>query len=123
MSFEVYKEKGNLMFKKHDFEVAKYYYEEAIKMDLNNPIGYANLTMALIKLQKWEDALGICNTGLNKITLENDLNGKIKQKLLWRKETIEKYVQNWSHENGLTGNIVNVPIQEVEILPAEFRRL
>ncbi|KAH3903534.1 Tah1p SCDLUD_001175 [Saccharomycodes ludwigii] len=138
MSFEEFKTKGNSFYKKGDYETAAIYYEKAINEDPNNPIGYSNISMALIKLEKWEESIVQCNDGLQLLTkTRSDLSGKIRNKLLWRKETALKglkkmEVERLSSKNIKTANqnpmqniqhpetFINIPIVEVDTLPEDY---
>lgn len=122
--FDTLKAKGNVFFKKCDYETAVIYYQKAITADPSNPIGYSNNAMGLIKLEKWSEAVDACNKGLEMISPENDKDGKIVQKLEWRKEIALKNIGNNQPLDtfGLSSqsHLIDIPIYEVDRLPDEY---
>lgn len=113
-SFDQLKAWGNDCFQKKDYETAVKYYEQAIAANPTNPVGYSNCAMALIKLGFLERASMACEKGLSLVNSENDPHGKIAQKLKWRRKVAK---------DGPEGDLVDVPIYEVDELPVEFQKL
>ncbi|KAH3676413.1 hypothetical protein WICMUC_002044 [Wickerhamomyces mucosus] len=74
------KEKGNEEFKKGNYSVANSLYEDALKLSPDNTVLYSNRAMTLIKLEKWDECINVCQDGLK---YEN-ADTKTKMKLKWR---------------------------------------
>lgn len=114
------KDKGNLCFKKQDFKAAATFYSQACSIDPNNSVYYSNMSMALIKLENWQEALEYCTQGLAKLSQNDGDSEKIRQKLNWRKGVI---LQNMPQKVAKKSKPVEILIQEVYNLPTEFERL
>ena len=54
---EAMKEKGNQEFKKRNFDEALNYYDEAIKLNSEEPLYYNNKAAAYIEMKEYESAL------------------------------------------------------------------
>ncbi len=59
------KEKGNVHFKKGDYRKALICYTKAIGIDFENPILFTNRAMALIKMERWQDAIQDCTAAIS----------------------------------------------------------
>ncbi|AET37843.1 Tah1p Ecym_2090 [Eremothecium cymbalariae DBVPG len=128
------KVKGNTFFKNGDYETAILYYEKACALDSSNPIYFSNMATALIKLERWQEAVNACDKGLNKVSFKTGMDSKTKQKLEWRRITALKHLVPPSREQETTGktrglntgndsNRIKVHICDVDSLPIEFRDL
>lgn len=111
---EQLKAEGNFHFKKKEYEKALQFYNNAIMLDPQNSIIYSNAAMALINLNRNHEAIKMCEKGLLHINGTNNADDKIKQKLQWRLQT---------SKNNLIESTFEIPILEVEQLPARFGRL
>lgn len=58
------KEKGNVCFKKGDYNRAITYYSKAIVLDPSNAVYYINRAMANLKLDKWTEVESDCERGI-----------------------------------------------------------
>lgn len=82
------KNKGNQLFKKKQFNDALNYYEEAIKINPNEPLYYNNKAAAYIELKEYDNALSEIAKA-EKLFEEGVAKDYIKKaKVLARKATI-----------------------------------
>ncbi|AMD22700.1 HHL070Cp [Eremothecium sinecaudum] len=114
------KDEGNTCFRKNDYRAALELYKEACKCDPGNPVYYSNMAMTLIKLEIWPEAINACNEGLSKINEADSQADKIKQKLLWRRETALDKLQLNKNKNL---KLINIKIKELYTLPDSFEKL
>lgn len=111
MSFDEQKSIGNRFFKDGDYAAALECYDHCIALQPTNPVAQANRAMALIKLGQLREAMETCELGLQ-------LSGpsQIKEKLNYRLQLAQTLLQRETQN-------INVAINEVTMLPAEFERL
>ena len=61
---EVYPQLAQAYSKNQDYTAAVEVYRQAIKYDPGNPSPYSNLAYCLNKLEKWQEAIDVCQEGL-----------------------------------------------------------
>lgn len=134
--FETYKDEGNAFFKAEAYEKAVQAYNKCIERDTENPIGYSNKAMALIKLGSYQDAINACNEGILKLNPKETKHIALKKKLSYRlemaknllKEQQDKTVNHneatkRTKNSPATGSIIDLPIEAVNTLPLEYVNL
>ncbi|EDO18776.1 hypothetical protein Kpol_1028p51 [Vanderwaltozyma polyspora DSM 70294] len=117
MSFEEYKTTGNTYFKDGNYLKAVEYYKKCIEVEPENPIGYSNSAMSLIKLTKYTEALESCGTGLKYV---NDADSQVYKKLQYRYNLADTELRKLSNNDE---SLHNIDIYEVDSLPNEFINL
>jgi len=66
---EQLKEKGNVHFKREEYEDAITLYGQAIQKNSNNPLLYTNRANARLKIRQWQAAIDDC---LRSIEIQHD---------------------------------------------------
>ncbi|CCF60321.1 hypothetical protein KAFR_0J02570 [Kazachstania africana CBS 2517] len=121
MSFDHFKTEGNQYFKEGNYASAIKSYEKCIEINPENPIGYSNKAMALIKANKNQEAVRTCQDGLKRVSKNDATHETIQKKLEYRLELAEKALnKEVPKEVNLVENLV---IHEVDSLPKEFAGL
>lgn len=77
---ESLKQKGNDEFKRGNYQSADEYYKQAIELSPDNAVLFSNRAMSLIKIDRWEECLDVCQQGLKLKSIDD----KTRIKLLWR---------------------------------------
>lgn len=151
VSAEELKVEGNKAFVNKEFKKAAKIYRDAIGLDERNPVLYCNRAICFIKLNDWNRALKDCSQGLSNYP-DNGTRAKLhyRQGLAYKELgktelartsfqdvlavdnnniSARKQLNDLNQEYGLNkkgklGN-ENVPlsIQELDLLPLEFRRM
>lgn len=134
--FEENKLKGNELFQASQFFESIKYYNNCIALEPNNPVGYSNKSMSLIKLKEYPEAVDCCQKGLEIID-KNDKNNaqfeKLREKLNYRlnmatdllKKSQVNELESKKNDNASSGNqnVIDIPIIDVVELPLEFTQL
>ncbi|CCH62889.1 hypothetical protein TBLA_0I02310 [Henningerozyma blattae CBS 6284] len=116
MNFEELKAKGNISFKNGSYSEAISWYNRCISIDPSNPIGYSNKAMALLKADRFDEAITTCEKGLQLISKEDPEN-LIKQKLEYRLQSAKSSLRDYQK------NYIPIEINEVDELHSEFSSL
>ncbi|CAI4037636.1 hypothetical protein SMKI_03G1140 [Saccharomyces mikatae IFO 1815] len=107
--FEKEKELGNALFKQGLYREAVDSYDQLITAQPQNPVGYSNKAMALIKLAEYTHAIQTCQEGL-RYALGPE-HAAIRSKLQYRLKLSQT-------EAGS----IEIPVIEVDELPAGYDR-
>lgn len=107
--FEKQKEQGNSLFKQGLYREAVHCYDQLIAAQPQNPVGYSNKAMALIKLGEYTQAIQMCQQGLRYTSTAEHV--AIRSKLQYRLELAQ----------GAVGS-VQIPVVEVDELPEGYDR-
>ncbi|CCE63019.1 hypothetical protein TPHA_0D03860 [Tetrapisispora phaffii CBS 4417] len=120
MSFEQYKEEGNRNFKEGSYKVAAELYQKCVDIEPENPIGYSNKAMALIKLGRYTEVVELCRKGL---TFTPNTTDTVYKKLNYRLEMALKNMKHVNDQEQSNEHLINIEINEVDRLPEEFINL
>ncbi|CCK72037.1 Tah1p KNAG_0I02520 [Huiozyma naganishii CBS 8797] len=115
-TFETVKEQGNVAFRNSNFSSAAEYYGKCICLEPENPIGYSNRAMALIKLQKFSETIDTCQRGLGKLE-DNEKDEPIRKKLLYRLHLAQESLNKFQVKTE------RLPVEVVDHLPPQFAQL
>ncbi|AGO10044.1 AaceriAAR054Cp [[Ashbya] aceris (nom. inval.)] len=120
------KSKGNEFYSKGDYETAVVYYKNASLADASNPVHLANMSMALLKLERWQDALSACNKALAIMEQESMSDNKVLQKVQWRKNMAQERLAGTEKDTSSISQNVraryrDILIEEVDDLPEELQ--
>ncbi|CCD26613.1 Tah1p NDAI_0I00440 [Naumovozyma dairenensis CBS 421] len=128
MSFNDLKQEGNTFFQKGDYAQANGYYDQCIKLEPTNPIGYSNKAMSLIKQGNHGLAVETCQEGLKYTSSSTKEATTIKRKLEYRLELAKRAChQGQKHSSSSSSSSSSTPvpitISEVDQLPAQYASL
>ncbi|AAS50419.1 AAR054Cp [Eremothecium gossypii ATCC 10895] len=120
--------KGNDLYSKGEYETAVLYYKNASLAEPSNPVHLANMSMALLKLERWEDALSACDRALEIMKKGPVTDDKILQKVQWRKKLAHEHLAGTERDIKSTAQNVEarycaIPIEEFDDLPTELQEL
>ncbi|EJS44507.1 tah1p [Saccharomyces arboricola H-6] len=107
--YEKNKELGNALFKQGLFREAAASYDQLIATQPQNPVGYGNKAMALIKLGEYAQAMQVCQRGLQYASTPE--HAAIRAKLQYRLELSQAAMVP-----------AQIPVVEVDELPTGYDR-
>ncbi|CAI4056762.1 hypothetical protein SKDZ_03G1230 [Saccharomyces kudriavzevii ZP591] len=111
-SFEKDKQQGNALFKQGLYREAVDSYDRLIVAQPQNPVGYSNKAMALIKLGEHAQAIQACQQGLQHASTPTTPDHlTIRAKLQYRLELSQAAAAP-----------VQIPVVEVDELPQGYDR-
>lgn len=116
MDFEELKANGNSCFKDGAYSEAISWYNRCISIRPEDPVGYSNKAMALLKDGRSDEAVISCTKGLALITDPVDQK-TLKQKLEYRLKQAQENLSKDKH------NLVPLTINECYELDDDFAHL